>query len=248
MTSGRGDTTVLLVEDSEPVRELLAAVLRRGGHEVVLARGGEEGLAAFSRVRPDLVVLDLVLAGLSGWDVLRRLRERSDVPIVVVTGLGDQGSKIRALNAGADDYLVKPVALAELLARVGALLRRARWAQAAHPVEVYDNGAVQVDFDNRLVRVHGDEISLTPLEYRLLAAFVRRPGHLFSRQELLREVWHDTSGGPSDHVKIYVGYLRRKLSAVCDDDLIETVRGFGYRWPGVDAVPAWRGAEQSLAS
>ena len=220
------------------MRELLATVLRRAGYDVLLAPDGEEGLYVFSARRPDVVLLDVHLPKLNGWEVLERIRERSEVPILMLTALADDTSKVRALNGGADDYLVKPASAPELIARVGALLRRARRVPGFDAVTAYDDGVVRVDFDARVAQVHGREISLTPLEYRLLSAFVRHPAQILSREDLLREVWHDETGGPSDHVKIYVGYLRKKLSIVCDDEMVETVRGFGYRWLGRPAGAA----------
>jgi len=224
--------TVLVVEDSQPVRDLVSTILVRAGYRVEGTHDGESALASFSRSRPDVVLLDVNLPGMSGWEVLARLRERSGVPIAMVTGIGDDASKVRALNNGADDYLVKSTSPAELVARVGALLRRSRRPRDVD-VPVYDDGSVKVDFDLRRVEVDGKEVQLTPLEYRLLTAFVRHPNQVLSRDRLLREVWHDDTGGPNDHVKTYVGYLRRKLRGAHGDDddaPIETVRGFGYRW------------------
>jgi DNA-binding response OmpR family regulator len=223
--------TVLVVEDSPAVRELVSTLLERAGYRVLGEADGEAALARFSSSRPDVVLLDVNLPGMSGWQVLTRLRERSGVPIAMLTGLADDTSKVRALNNGADDYLVKSASSAELVARVGALLRRARRPRDLE-VPVYDDGVVRVDFELRRVQVEGTEVQLTPLEYRLLSAFVRHPNQILSRDRLLREVWHDETGGPSDHVKTYVGYLRRKLRVPgAGEELpIETVRGFGYRW------------------
>ena len=228
--SARGQGTVLLVEDNAPMRELLATVLRRAGYEVVPAFDGEEGLHLFSARRPDIVLLDVHMPGYTGWEVLERIRERSEVPILMLTALADDTSKVRALNGGADDYLVKPASAPELIARVGALLRRSRRVPGFDALSAYDDGVVRVDFDARVAQVDGVELSLTPLEYRLLSAFVRHPGQILSREDLLREVWHDETGGPSDHVKIYVGYLRKKLGVAAEEEMVETVRGFGYRW------------------
>jgi DNA-binding response OmpR family regulator len=223
--------TVLVIEDSRPVLDLLTTILTRAGYKVDGALDGEQGLASFSRQKPDLVLLDIALPGMSGWEVLTRVRERSGVPLAIVTSVADDSTKIRALNSGADDYLVKTVSPGELVARVGALLRRARRPRDIE-TPVYDDGRVRVDFDMRRVEVDGAEVQLTPLEYRLLTAFVRHPNEVLSRDRLLREVWHDDTGGPNDHVKTYVGYLRRKLRCLpgVDDAPIETVRGFGYRW------------------
>jgi DNA-binding response OmpR family regulator len=239
---------VLLVEDSAPTRELLATVLHRAGYEVVAVADGGDAIERFSSVAPDLVMLDVGMPVVSGWDVLERLRERSDVPILMLTGNSDDGAVVRALNGGADDYLLKPTSAPELVARVGALLRRARRIPDAAVADAYDDGLVRVDFARRTAYVHGRELSLTPLEYRLLTSFVRRPGHIHSREELLREVWRDTTGGPSEHVKIYVGYLRRKLAVHSDIEMIETVRGFGYRWLSEPAPTALRGSKLRAVS
>jgi DNA-binding response OmpR family regulator len=247
MMSARGHGTVLLVEDNAPMRELLATVLRRAGYDVVPAPDGQEALHLFAARRPDIVLLDVHMPGWNGWEVLERIRERSEVPVLMLTALSDDTSKVRALNGGADDYLVKPASAPELIARVGALLRRARRVPGFDALSAYDDGLVRVDFDARVVQVRGSELSLTPLEYRLLSAFIRHPGQILSREDLLREVWHDETGGPSDHVKIYVGYLRRKLAAVADEDMVETVRGFGYRWlrRPLDSAPPARAAASS---
>jgi DNA-binding response OmpR family regulator len=223
---------VLVVEDSAPIRELVMAVLRRGGYDPIPAADGEQALERFYARRPDLVLLDLWLPRVDGWNVLQRIRELDDeVPILVMTALDDEGSKIRGLSWGADDYVVKPVGAGELLARVGALLRRARHRRNERSTEpVHDDGFIQIDYQRRQVTVAGYGVALSPLEFRLLCHFVRRPNEVITREELLEEVWHDYSGGSSDHVKIYVGYLRRKLAQGTDLPLIETVRGHGYRW------------------
>jgi DNA-binding response OmpR family regulator len=225
------NATVLVIEDSEPVLDLMSTVLRRAGYRVEGVTDGQQALDLFSREHCDLVLLDVNLPGISGWEVLERLRERSGIPIAMVTGISEDAAKVRALNNGADDYLVKTTTPAELVARVGALLRRSR-RPAEVETPVYDDGTVRVDFHLRRVEVDDREVQLTPLEYRLLTAFVRRPDEVLSRDQLLREVWHDETGGPNDHVKTYIGYLRRKLSCGPDGDgaPIETVRGFGYRW------------------
>ncbi len=230
MTSGRGQGTVLLVEDSAPTRELISTVLRRAGYDVVPAVDGEDALEQFAGRRPDIVLLDVHLPKMTGWDVLERIRERSELPILMLTALSDDASKVRGLNGGADDFLTKPASASELIARVGALLRRSRLVPGQHAGNIYDDGLVRIDFDLRAVSVNGEELQLTPLEFRLLSVLARNPKRTLSREQLLSQVWHDQTGGPSDHVKIYVGYLRRKLGAVTDVEMIETIRGFGYRW------------------
>lgn len=223
-------STILVIDDSPPVRETIAAVLRRGGHQVLTAANGEEGLRVFRDRLPDLVVLDLHMPGLDGWETLERLRAISERPVIMLTAAADERSRVRGLMRGADDYVVKPASAAELLARVVALLRRSRRGAAASEDAVYDDGLFRVDLAGRTTHVDGHELALTPLEFKLLSAFVRNPGQTLAKEQLLRDVWNDHTGGAGEHVKLYVGYLRKKLATVTDEDPIETVRGFGYRW------------------
>ena len=219
-----------MVEDDNPTRELVAIVLRRGGHEVDQAADGERALECFVAERPDLVMLDLGLPGEDGLHLLDRLREISEVPVMVLSGLSDETAKVRALMRGADDYLVKPASAPELLARVAAVLRRARRAPDESGGEVYDDGVLRVDLLGRTATVSGEPLALTPLEYKVLCAFVRHPGEILARAQLLELAWGDAPGAPDDHVKLTIGYLRRKLATALDGEPIETVRGFGYRW------------------
>ena len=230
------DATLLLVEDSPTIQEYLATVLRRGGYRVATAPDGEQAVAMFHRERPDLVVLDVWLPKLDGWGVLARLREVDEaVPIIMLTASEDsEQAKVRGLMGGADDYLIKPVGAGELLARVAALLRRRRAGAGAAASSIYDDGRLRVDFANSSVHLDGSHVSLTPLEFRLLAAFVRHPGDTLSPRDLMEMVWNDYTGATADPVKVYVGYLRKKLISAdgTGDDLIQTVRGFGYRYAG----------------
>jgi DNA-binding response OmpR family regulator len=232
MTVNRAErqvSRVLVVEDDSPTRELVAIVLRRGGHDVEQAADGERALEAFLSQRPDLVMLDLGLPGEDGLHLLDRLREISEVPVVVLSGLSDETAKVRALMRGADDYIVKPASAPELLARVSAVLRRTRRRPDETGGEVYDDGTLRVDLLGRTASLGGQTVSLTPLEYRVLCAFVRHPGEILSRARLLELAWGDAPGAPDEHVKLTIGYLRRKLIGL-DGQPIETVRGFGYRW------------------
>jgi DNA-binding response OmpR family regulator len=221
--------TILVIDDAPPVRDLLATVLRQAGHQVLTAADGEEGLRVFRERTPDLVLLDLNMPGVDGWTTLDRLREISERPVIMLTGATDERSRVRGLMRGADDFLVKPASAPELLARVVAVLRRSRRTPSTEG-SIYDDGLFRVDLLGRTAHVDGHELSLTPLEYKLLSAFVRSPGATLSKEQLLRDVWNDHSGGAGDHVKLYVGYLRKKLATITDEDPIETVRGFGYRW------------------
>jgi DNA-binding response OmpR family regulator len=221
---------VLVVDDEDDIRGLLRQLLERAGHDVREAGDGREGLRLLHDWRPELVVLDVNMPVLDGWAMLERIRELSDVPVLMLTARGMELDKVRGLKAGADDYVTKPFGRQELLARVEALLRRGGGAAPELP-EAYDDGTLNVDFAQRLVRVRGEEVALTPLEYRLLAAFVRHPNQVLSHEQLLQLAWGDEDVS-RDQVKLYVGYLRRKLGMPA---AVESVRGFGYRYRGAGA-------------
>ena len=220
---------ILVVDDEADIRALLVDLLERGGYAVSTAANGREALRALYVVRPELVVLDVKMPGMDGWQTLERIRELTEVPVLMLTARAAELDKVRGLKAGADDYVPKPFGHQELLARTEALLRRA--PKQPHIHEKYADGLVEVDFAQGAVRVGGRDVALTPTEFKLLATFVRHPNQVLSREQLLELVWDDTYGVSRDAVKLYVGYLRRKLAAGTDDGSpIETVRGFGYRY------------------
>jgi len=221
--------SVLVVDDEADIRSLVRELLERAGHDVVEAGDGNEGLRAFFLARPDLVVLDVSMPGLDGWGTLERIRELSDVPVVMLTAQAQELAKVRGLRGGADDYITKPFGRQELLARVEANLRRPRSDTAAPAI--YSDGFVTVDFAQRTVEVEGTPLSLTPLEFRMLAAFVRNSNQVLSHEQLLELAWGETRNVERDQVKLYIGYLRRKLGVPSGEESpIETVRGFGYRY------------------
>jgi DNA-binding response OmpR family regulator len=220
---------VLVVEDSDDIRHLVTALLDRAGLSVTGAAGGREALREFYDVRPDLVVLDIGLPDMEGWEVLDRLRELSDTPVLMLTAQGAELDKVRALRAGADDYVTKPFGRQELLARVEALLRRRRGRTDREEASLLAAGPIALDLRAHEARIDGELLDLTALEFRLLSALVRHAGQVLSAEQLLELVWNDPLGGGRDRVKIYVGYLRRKLAQAGAGDLIETVRGVGYR-------------------
>jgi DNA-binding response OmpR family regulator len=221
---------VLVIDDNDDIRGLVAELLQRAGLEVEQAADGRTGLRVFHQTSPDLVVLDVSMPGLDGWETLERIRDLSDVPVMMVTARAAELERVRGLQAGADDYLVKPFGRQELVARVQALLRRAR-ASGEERQETYADERLTIDFAQRAVTYDGREISLTPLEFKLLSVFVRHPRQVLSREQLLELVWGDAYGVSGDQAKLYVGYLRRKLDPDQPDRVpIETVRGFGYRY------------------
>jgi DNA-binding response OmpR family regulator len=221
---------VLVVDDDDDIRGLVVELLQRAGLEVEQAGDGRAGLRAFHQTPADLVVLDVSMPELDGWETLERIRDLSDVPVLMLTARGAELERVRGLQAGADDYMVKPFGRQELVARVQALLRRARSSGEDHP-ETYADEKVTIDFAQRAVTYEGRDVSLTPLEFKLLSTFVRHPRQVLSRDQLLELVWGDAYGVSGDQVKLYVGYLRRKLDPDAPDGVpIETVRGFGYRY------------------
>jgi DNA-binding response OmpR family regulator len=212
---------VLLVEDDRRVAAALETALRRRGYEVDRAATAAEALAA---APVDLVLLDLALPDGDGIDVCRELRRRGDVAIIAVTARGEERDRVAGLRSGADDYVVKPFGMAELEARIDAVMRRAaRFAERPAQLRA---GRLTVDPDARRTELDGREISLTRKEFELLAALARRPGATVTRDRLFAEVWHTTWRGSPHTVEVHIASLRAKLG---DPDLVQTVRGVGYR-------------------
>ncbi len=229
--AGVNGERILVVDDDPDIRTLVRTLLERAGATVYDAGNGRAGLREFHAHRPDLVILDVQMPGLDGWDVLDRIRDLSDAPVIMLTALGQELDRVRGLQGGADDYVVKPFGRQELLARVQALLRRASLGPREDEPDSYADGYLTIDFGQRLVTVRDRSVQLTPLEFKLLATFVRNPRQVLSRDQLLDLVWGDPFGVGTDQVKLYVGYLRRKLDPDRPESApIETVRGFGYRY------------------
>ncbi|GLJ70250.1 DNA-binding response OmpR family regulator [Nocardioides luteus] len=218
---------LLLIEDDAMVRRGLQLALQRHGHAVVGAETGEVGLATFAERTPDLVVLDLMLPGIDGFEVCRRVRQTSQVPIIMLTARGDDFDVVTGLEAGADDYVVKPVQPTVLDARIRAVLRRAVGEEEG----VRAHGGLRIDTDSLVVSVDGAEVSLTPTELRLLLVLSRAPGRVFSRQQLLEQVWEQGYLGDSRLVDNGVMRLRTKIEAdPSSPRYVQTARGFGYRF------------------
>jgi two-component system, OmpR family, response regulator MtrA len=220
-------TTVLLVEDDPAVRQGLELALRRLGYHVRPAGSGEAALDGIGQDAVDVVVLDVMLPGLDGFEVCRRLRRGSDVPVIMLTARGDDFDIVGGLEAGADDYVVKPVEPRVLDARIRAVLRRQ--ARAGSPAETH--GELVIDRSSLTVALRGREISLTPTELRLLLVLSGSPRQVFSRQQLLDLVWEHDYLGDSRLVDACVQRLRAKIeTGTSEPRYIQTVRGFGYRF------------------
>jgi two-component system response regulator MprA len=222
------DGRVLVVEDDERVAASLRRALEYAGYTVSLAGDGPSALVSATRDRPDLVILDVMLPGLDGLDVCRALRgSGGDCLVLMLTARDGTADRVAGLDAGADDYLVKPFAYEELLARVRALLRRRRPAAIADdgPLEL---GDLRLDDNTREVRRGGREISLTAQEFDLLRHFLRHPRQVLSRAQLLDAVWRGGDPTTTNVVDVYIGYLRTKLEAGGEPRMLHTVRGVGY--------------------
>jgi two-component system response regulator MprA len=219
---------VLVVDDERHIVDFVTMGLGGRGMEV---RGVLEGLEALERVEefdPDVIVLDLMLPGLSGFEVVGRIRAKSGVPILMLSARDDIADKVEGLSLGADDYLTKPFALEELAARVVALLRRS----GAPPGQTLHHAGITLDLATREVRRNGRPMDLTAKEFDLLRLFLRHPRQVLSREQILTAVWGYDYLGDSNVIEAYVSYLRRKLNGPGEDDPIRTVRGVGYRLGG----------------
>lgn len=210
---------VLIAEDDPSVANALTAALSRAGNSCIRAKSGEEVLQQYSNA--DAVLLDLGLEGMNGLDALRELRQNSDVPVLVVTARGDEASTVLALRLGADDYLVKPVRLHELLARLAAVTRRYRPSE----VSVIQLGDVTIDPSARRVTHADKELGLTPTEFELLTVLASKVGTAVSRQEVLEHIWGNSSVSTSRSFDVHLAQLRQKLPMLT----ITTIRGFGFR-------------------
>lgn len=233
MTTSSG--TVLVVGDGG---DTTVQALGRAGWSVAFASDGRAALRSFHQHPTDLVVLDVSVGGtLSGWDLLQRIRDLSDVPVLVLSALSDEQHKVRALELGADDYVTEPIGDAELRARARALVRR---APTSAVVDTYSDDVVTVRFDTHDAFVHGRRVDLSPLEFRLLCALVRNSQRTIPTRLLLEEVWHEDDAG--SRVKFAILRLRRKLGL--DEHTIVTVRGVGYRYEPPIRAPAPSPAKQ----
>ena len=224
-------SSILLIEDNRDYAATLQANLEREGYEVAVAPTGIEGLELAKKSEPDLIILDLMLPAMNGFTVLQRLRDEGrDAPVLIMTALGTEEEKLRGFGLGADDYVVKPCGLLEILARVRALLKRSSAAGTSGPRSEVQLDDLTIDFGARLVRRGGKEITLRPKEFDLLAALVRHRGRVVSRADLLREVWGYAAGTETRTVETHLAALRERLG---DDPqtprYIVTVRRAGYR-------------------
>jgi DNA-binding response OmpR family regulator len=232
----RGSGRILLVDDEQAVQTLLTYPLRKEGYDVVGATDGQEALDRFAEQRFDLVVLDIMLPKLDGIEVCRRMRTRSQVPIIMLTAKGDEIDKVVGLEMGADDYITKPFSVREFRSRVKAALRRGTMAGRG-PVgeEPIKAGELQIDPERRTCEVRGKPVELTYVEFEILSALASSPGRVFSREMLLEHVWGDSTYRDPRTVDVHIRHLREKLERDAKHpEYLFTVRGVGYRFRDAD--------------
>ncbi|HVM62667.1 MAG TPA: response regulator [Verrucomicrobiae bacterium] len=221
-----GTRSILVIDDEPPIRRLLRLTLEPQGYQIYEAESGELGLQEAAARRPDVIILDLGLPDMDGVSVLKRLREWSHTPVLVLSVRARETDKVAALDNGADDYLTKPFGTEELLARLRAVQRR---APEAHEEPIFVNGDLKVDLASRAVTLKGKEVRLTATEYALLHELIRHAGKVVMHAQLLRSVWGPNSESQSQYLRVYITHLRKKLETPGSGKLIQTEPGIGYR-------------------
>ncbi len=220
--------TILVVEDEREIARMVQAYLIREGYRVEVAFSGDEGLRLFHDLKPDLVVLDLMIPGIHGLELARRIRQESNVPIIMLTARAEEADRVAGLEMGADDYVTKPFSLRELAARVRAVLRR---VEGGPPPQVLQAGPFWIDLAGREAKLAGKPLDLTPTEFDLLALFVRHPGRVFTRRELLHALQERTYATLPRTVDSHIKNLRRKIEPNPDEPTyLLTVHGVGYKF------------------
>lgn len=239
VTTVNGQPRILVVEDDAAVRNLIVTALDSYGYARVVAITGREAIARAATDNPDLVLLDLGLPDIDGVEVVRSIRGWSQMPIIVVSARAEDAGKIDALDAGADDYVTKPFSVGELLARIRSALRRLSYAGAAAAEatpspSVFEDGDLRVDYDAGIVTLAGNEVHLTPIEYKLLCLLSHNVGKVLTHDYILHEVWGDGQGSDLASLRVYMGSLRKKIEAdTAHPRYIQTHVGVGYRMVGM---------------
>lgn len=224
---------ILVVDDEASILQLLSYNLTRAGYEVVTAESGEEGLRVAKRERFDLLLLDVMLPGMDGFEVCKELRKNSAVPILLLTARGEEIDRVIGFELGADDYVTKPFSPRELLGRVKAILRRTKKGPESHDDETYTFGPLSINFITYEVLRDGNQIDLTPTEFQILKLLCQHPGRVFSRDELVDRVIGQDFYGDVRTIDVHIRHLRAKIEeSPSDPKLIETVRGAGYKFVG----------------
>jgi two-component system KDP operon response regulator KdpE len=222
--------TVLIIDDDPTLVDLLSQSLKKAGYRVLGASNGIDGLQMLYKNRVDLVVLDVMMPRMDGWETCNRIRDISDVPVIMLTAKDEEADALKGFQCGADDYVTKPFSFAELSARVNAVIQRARKTRTETPRNVHVFNDLIVDADNAQVTVRGKQVSLTPTEFQLLLTLVQNAGRILSHEQLLSQVWGPEYVGEPGYVKRYIWYLRQKVEEdPSNPEYIITERGFGYK-------------------
>jgi two-component system KDP operon response regulator KdpE len=233
-TSGMSDLqtkTILIIDDDPYLLDLMAYVFEHRGARVCTALDGEEGLCQLLAHQPDLVLLDLMLPLVDGWQVCQQLRQHSDAPIIILSVLGQDQDVVRGLDSGADDYLVKPISLEVLLARVRSMLRRVDRASAEEQPAIYSDGYLRIDLRARKVFTEDVQVRLSPTEYQLLAYLFRNAGRVLTVEEILEAVWGPGGLGSAEYIHVYISRLRQKLEQNAErPEYLLNEHGLGYRF------------------
>lgn len=220
---------ILVVDDEQSIRTFVRHSLEKHAFKVCLASNGWDAMTEFVQRTFVLVILDIMMPGMDGLEVCRRIRQTSTVPIIVLTALGEEADKVAALNQGADDYMTKPFGVGELLARVQAVLRRASWADTPRSVGTQRFGNIEIDFEQRQVWRDGERIKFTPTEFSLLQELALNPGKVFTHEALLRRVWGTEHNRDAEYLRVYIGRLRHKIESDSSKPrYILTEPGIGY--------------------
>lgn len=220
---------ILIIEDDSEYLDLISTWLKNVGYEVLTAQDGMDGLRRVFSSRPNIVLLDANIPKMDGWEVCRRIRDMSDIPVLMVTVNGQKADRLKGFTMGADDYLTKPVDLHELVARVQAILRRAGATAQDEKPSTFINGAIEVDWRSRQVWVRGARIKLSPTEFKVLACLIKNRGWIVTHEQLLEKAWGPNYFGDKSFVKLYIRYLRKKIEEnPHNPKIIITERGVGY--------------------
>jgi len=223
--------TVLVVDDEKSLRDFVRRNLEVRGYKVLTAANGMEAMALFNTETIDLVILDIMMPHLDGLETARRIRQSSIVPIIILTALGEERDKVRAFDLGADDYLTKPFGVGELLGRIKAVLRRARWSEPVTSDERIVRGEICADLGRHQVTVNDKVLDLTPTEFNLLIYLMRNTGKVLPHRAILQQVWGPEYGEEAEYLRVYVGRLRQKIEIdPLNPRYLHTERGIGYRF------------------
>lgn len=227
------EPVVLVVDDEKSLRDFVRRNLEARHYKVLTASNGLEAMATFNNEKVDLVILDLMMPHLDGLETTRRIRESSKTPIIILTALGEEADKVQAFDMGADDYLTKPFGVGELMGRIKAVLRRARWLEPASNEEQLVRGDIRVDMERHLVTVKDSPVDLTPTEFNLLVYLLKHAGRVLSHRAILQNVWGVEYGNEAEYLRVYIGRLRQKIEAdALNPRHLFTEHGMGYRFEG----------------